>query len=140
MFRSIKKSMKLSKLSQILGERPTHDGWETMIMSGGMDGVSDFFMKQDSALNELIGIAWQDPVLSKVIRKYSTTQQELKDLYRKLIENGADRWAEKHWVAASTFTFAGPLEYLLKNKHGNLREVSYRLWQYFDSKSVGDIS
>ena len=128
---SYKKQKKIVKISKILGD------------TSSVSGIDDIALKNDTqekALDDLIDICETDKDLKFFIDKHGSNREELKHLYRKLMESGAGQWAKGHFVAASAFIFGSTLDYLLSNSQDDLSEISFNLIEYFEKGKTGEVS
>ena len=110
-FRSIKKSKKLVKYSQILsdvGPDFSKSGYNLF------KSMKDKFNEQDDALLGIIDLAYEDPNCVAVIEKHKITRKKMEDKYRELCLHGAGQVAGNHWVAACALVFPQTFDYFFR--------------------------
>ena len=140
-FRSIKKSKKLVKYSQILsdvGPDFSKSGYDLF------KSMKDKSNEQDDALQGIIDLAYEDPNCVAVIEKYKITRKKMEDKYRELCIHGAGQVAGNHWVAASALVYPQTLDYIFrKSKKKMTRDsggvVAYALIEYFEQGKMGPV-
>ena len=140
-FRSIKKSKKLVKYSQILsyvGPDFSKSGYDLF------KSMKDKFNEQDDALQGIIDLAYEDPNCVAVIEKHKITRKKMEDKYRELCLHGAGQVAGNHWVAASALVYPQTLDYIFrKSKKKMTRDsggvVAYALIEYFEQGKMGSV-
>ena len=140
-FRSIKKSKKLVKYSQILsdvGPDFSKSGYNLF------KSMKDKFNEQDDALQGIIDLAYEDPNCIAVIEKHKITRKKMEDKYRELCLHGAGQVAGNHWVAASALVYPQTLDYIFrKSKKKMTRDsggvVAYALIEYFEQGKMGPV-
>ncbi len=93
MFRSLKKSGRLKRISKVLGAEASVDNF---VFSLGSEAGP-----KAQALCVLFDLCEADPDLSEVLTIYSADRVQLKATYIALIGNGAGQWVRGHYVAAS---------------------------------------
>ncbi len=131
MFRSLKKSGRLKRISKVLGAETSFD---VIVFSLGSEAGP-----KAQALSELFDLCEADPDLSQVLTNYSADREQLKPTYIALIANGAGQWVRGHYVAASAFAFVPTLEYVLgAHPEGeSLSEMAFKLFDYFELGKFG---
>ena len=131
MFRSLKKSGRLKRISKVLGAEADFDNF---VFSLGSEAGP-----KAQALSELFDLCEADPDLSQVLTNYSADREQLKATYIALIANGAGQWVRGHYVAASAFAFVPTLEYVLgAHPEGeSLPEMAFKLVDYFELGKFG---
>jgi len=131
MFRSLKKSGRLKRISRVLGAEAAFDNF---VFSLGSEAGP-----KAQALSELFDLCEADPDLSQVLTNYSADREQLKATYIALIANGAGQWVRGHYVAASAFAFVPTLEYVLgAHPEGeSLPEMAFKLFDYFELGKFG---
>ena len=131
MFRSLKKSGRLKRISKVLGAEADFDNF---VFSLGSEAGP-----KAQALSELFDLCEADPDLSQVLTNYSADREQLKATYIALIANGAGQWVRGHYVAASAFAFVPTLEYVLgAHPEGeSLPEMAFKLFDYFELGKFG---
>ena len=131
MFRSLKKSGRLKRISKVLGAEVSFDNF---VFSLGSE-----IGPKSQALSELFDLCEADPDLSQVLANYSADREQLKATYIALITNGAGQWAKGHYVAASTFAFRPTLEFALRScrEERSFHDIASRLVDYFEHGEGG---
>ena len=131
MFRSLKKSGRLKRISKVLGAEASVDNF---VFSLGSEAGP-----KAQALSELFDLCEADPDLSQVLTNYSADREQLKATYIALIANGAGEWVRGHYVAASAFAFVPTLEYVLgaHSEGESLPEMAFKLVDYFELGKFG---
>ncbi len=131
MFRSLKKSGRLRRISKVLG---TETSFDDFVYSHGSEAGP-----KAQALSELFDLCEADPDLSQVLANYSADREQLKATYIALIANGAGQWVRGHYVAASAFAFVPTLEYVLgaHSEGESLPEMAFKLVDYFELDKFG---
>jgi hypothetical protein len=131
MFRSLKKSGRLKRISKVLGAEADFDDF---VYSLGSEAGP-----KAQALSELFDLCEADPDLSQVLANYSADREQLKATYIALIANGAGQWVRGHYVAASAFAFVPTLECVLgAHPEGeSLSEMAFKLFDYFEFGKFG---
>ncbi len=131
MFRSLKKSGRLKRISKVLGAEMSFDNF---VFSLGSE-----IGPKGQALSELFDLCEADPDLSQVLANYLADREQLKATYIALIANGAGQWVRAHYVAASAFAFVPTLEYVLgAHPEGeSLPEMAFKLVDYFELGKFG---
>ncbi len=131
MFRSLKKSGRLKRISKVLGAEADFDNF---VFSLGSEAGP-----KAQALSELFDLCEADPDLSQVLTNYSADREQLKATYIALIANGAGQWVRGHYVAASAFAFVPTLECVLgAHPEGeSLPEMAFKLFDYFELGKFG---
>ena len=133
MFRSIRKSLKLRRLSKALSPPESID----QIVSNFMKQLSERrSTRQDIALDGLIDLCVTDPTLSKILQLHGADSNTLRELHKTLLLNGAGQWVRGHFVAASALCFGQTLLYCLTTKD-TARHMAFKLVYYFDKREVG---
>ena len=140
-FRSIKKSKKLVKYSQILSDV------DPDFSKSGYDlfkSMKDKSNEQDDALQGIIDIAFEDPNCAAVIEKYKITRKKMEDKYRELCIHGAGQVVKNHWVAASALVYPQTLDYIFRNSKKKMTRdsggvVAYALIEYFEQGKMGSV-
>jgi len=130
---SFKKSIRLKKISNILGKHKTSKNFEELFKN--MD-------KYEKALEELLDLCESDIYLINTMRKYNANRETLKRAYRKLLKMGCGQWKRGHYIPASSLIYSQTLDYLLKNidKEGDdFVRVGWRLLKYFEYGEIGKI-
>ncbi len=131
MFRSLKKSGRLKRISKVLGAELSFD----------VSSLASEVGTKNQALSELFDLCEADPDLSQVLTDYSADRGQLEATYQALTANGAGQWARGHYVAASAFAFVPTLEYILgAHPEGeSLPEMAFKLVDYFERGKVGPV-
>jgi hypothetical protein len=109
---------------------------------GGFDAIRPKLDEVEEGIKELFTLIREDPVTSKILQDYRVDDQELDEIYNKLVCHGAGIYEKGHWIPASTLAYGQTLDYVLRHKddgHDNFRKVCYRLWQYFSANEIGEI-
>ena len=142
LFQSLKKSIKIKKLSKQLSKpRNTKDTQDILC----------YLDKKQEYLNELIELCLADEYIAMVVSQYNANGQTLKELYSLLCRAGAGQYAGGHFVAASSLAFPLTLKFLLEHyndgsfsikgydDYNSMLFIAYRLIQYFENGEVGTI-
>ena len=132
--RSLRKQMKLRRISRVLGALFDAARWVDELGSGGTS-------EKDRALEDLLDLCESDFQLRQIMDAHGANRETLSELYWMLIANGAGQWAGGHFVAASALAYGFPLLFLLQNA-GTLhwRRICVLLIEYFERNEVGPVS
>jgi hypothetical protein len=141
LFWSLRKSYRLRKISKKLRPVPdSGDSFAEQFASWGFDAITPRLDDLDMALKELSALANEDPEVSRLILQHRLEEDELKDIYKKLVHNRAGVYTNGHWVPASALVFAAPLEYILRHINDeDFQPVAFRVRSYFDHNETGEI-
>ncbi len=140
---SFKKSRRLQKISSKLAPRP--DGGESFMRSfaeGGFESISPRLEQLDVGMQELFDLVRQDPVTSRLLEDFKVDDQELNNIYRRLVTHGAGIMKKGHWIPASTLVYGQTFRFVLSHRDDDseaFRKVCFRLYQYFSSNETGEI-
>ena len=130
-FRSIKKSSKLVKISKVLSNVYMEFDLNTMFKKSE---------EKEKAIDDLIEMAFEDPNNKPIIKKYKITKKIMKKKYHYLSINGAGVVARNHWVAASALVYPQTLSFIFDKKHKiSGPKMAYILIDYFDHNRVGPV-
>ena len=139
---SIRKSNELSKISAQLASGSNHGNILQYIQQA--NGVNP-------ALEKLMDLCYSFDLTRDVISKYGVDRTYLKRLYHRLLSLGAGQYVRGHFVAASCFAFASPLEFILGHYDGenfSIRGyddynsglfISFKLVEYFRRGGSGPV-
>ena len=130
-FKSIKKSSKLVKISRILSD---------VSMEFDMDTMFKKSREKEKAIEDLVELAFNDKNNEPIIKKYKITKKNLKKKYKDLVVNGAGVVTRNHWVAASAIVYPQTLSFIFDKKHKlNEQTMAFALIDYFDQNRVGPV-
>lgn len=130
-FKSIKKSSKLVKISRILSD---------VSMEFDMDTMFKKSREKEKAIEDLVELAFNDKNNEPIIKKYKITKKNLKKKYKDLVVNGAGVVTRNHWVAASAIVYPQTLSFIFDKKHKlNGQTMAFALIDYFDQNRVGPV-
>jgi len=130
-FRSVKKSSKLVKISQVLSN---------VSMEFDLDSMFKNSREKDKAIDDLIELAFQDKNNKPIIKKYKITKKIMAKKYQYLVINGAGVVARNHWVAASALVYPQTLSFVFDKKHKmSGPKMAFILIDYFDQNRVGPV-
>ena len=130
-FKSIKKSSKLVKISRILSD---------VSMEFDMDTMFKKSREKEKAIEDLVELAFNDKNNEPIIKKYKITKKNLKKKYKDLVVNGAGVVTRNHWVAASAIVYPQTLSFIFDRKHKlNGQTMAFALIDYFDQNRVGPV-
>lgn len=130
-FKSIKKSSKLVKISRILSD---------VSMEFDMDTMFKKSREKEKAIEDLVELAFNDKNNEPIIKKYKITKKNLKKKYKELVVNGAGVVTRNHWVAASAIVYPQTLSFIFDKKHKlNGQTMAFALIDYFDQNRVGPV-
>lgn len=133
-FSSLKKSLKLKKISKVLGRE--FDANETINAFYNKD--NEHFDSSKNALEELLDICFEDQTLRKVVELHSWSREDLRNEYHLLEANGCGQWHRGHYITASAFMFGTTLHYVLSTKDKlTIDQRIYRLIEYFAKREMG---
>ena len=122
-FKSIKKSSKLVKISRILSD---------VSMEFDMDTMFKKSREKEKAIEDLVELAFNDKNNEPIIKKYKITKKNLKKKYKDLVVNGAGVVTRNHWVAASAIVYPQTLSFIFDKKHKlNGQTMAFALIDYF---------
>lgn len=129
-FNSIKKNLKLRKLSQILDSSIGFSIEEMMKTSE----------KKEKALKELYDLCSKDKHLNSILNEHKITFLKYDEIYSQLLRAGAGQWAKGHYVAASSLVFGSTLRFILENKDKmDISDLAYSLIDYFENNRTGQV-
>lgn len=130
--KSIKKSIKLKKISQELGIGKGIDP--------SIEGTMEKKDRSEKALKELFDICQKDPDIDIILKKYKIDFDHYKELYYNLLSAGTGQWSNGHYVAASSLAFVFTLRYILENLNKESpTEIAFSLLDYFEKGKVGPV-
>lgn len=133
-FSSFKKSLKLRKISKVLGRG--NDTREYVDALYNKD--YKYLDATEKALEELLDICFEDETLSKVIELHNWSREDLKKEYQLLEVNGCGQWHRNHYITASAFLFGTTLHYVLSTKDKlPIYQRIFRLVEYFANNETG---
>lgn len=104
--------------------------------------TSDRSDKQAKVLNEIVEIAFKEPLNQPTITKFKITKDKLKDCVKKLELLGCSQFAKGHYVAISSIMFASTLEFIFykeRNSRVEQQKMAIELINYFDQNKLGNI-
>ena len=139
LLRSLSKSLKLRKISKVLGEPLWSRGF-------GVESLLDRSGRKDAVLEQLFDLAESDPGVRLVMQQHAASRDTLKQVYVRLCAAGAGQWVKGHWVPASTLVFGQTLDYALRRlaagapQRDDILEGAYRLIRYFERGELDLIS
>ena len=129
-FKSIKKSSQLVKISNVFREDYSFD-FQSMMKSSN---------KREEATDDLIDLAFSDENNEVIIKKYKITKKNLKKKFQDLMINGAGQDAGGHFVAASAIVYAQTLIFLYDKSHKiKGQAMTYALIEYFEEGKTGTV-
>ena len=131
---SFRKSLKLRRVSKVLGHR----------VGPRIGELARSFDEQPRAEQRLLELIESDPALSGIMAKFGATRETLLKCYRSLCVVGGGQWARGHWVPASALVFGPTLLFVLSAtdcgrtaSRDVWTEVALRLIDYFENGEVG---
>jgi hypothetical protein len=142
-FWSLKKSSRLRKISQKLTPKP--DAGESLIRSfaeGGFDAIGTRLNEVEEGKIELFELLREDPETKRILEDHKITDEDLKDIYNKLIRSGAGVFLNGHLIPASSLAFGQTLDFVLRHRNDTseqFKKTCYRLRQYFAENETGEI-
>jgi hypothetical protein len=143
LFSSLKKPSRLRKISQKLTPKP--DGGESLLRSlaeGGFDAINPRLNEIEDGKNELFKLIRDDPETNRIIVNHKLNDDDLNDIYNKLIKNGAGVFSNGHWIPASSLAYGQTFDFILRhiNDDSNqFRNACFRLRRYFSENETGEI-
>jgi hypothetical protein len=135
-FASLRKSLKLRRISKVLGRR----------LSSQQDDFLRATNGKDRAIKNLPELAADDAGIRDTMARYGIDRSALQEIYEMLLKAGAGQWVRGHWVAASAIVFVPTLEFILTKtgRHNvssnNWLSVASRLVDYFQMGETGRIN
>ena len=130
-FRSIKKSTKLVKISRILSD---------VSMDFDMNSMFKKSREKEKAIEDLIELAFEDKNNQPIIKKYKITKKIMKKKYHDLSINGAGQVVRNHWVAASALVYPQTLSFVFDKKHKiKGQKMAFFLIDYFEQNKTGQV-
>lgn len=130
---SILKNIKLKKISATLGK--PFDFNNKNLVQNKMKGSDE----KDKALNELYLLSKDFKLTSQRLEGYKISEKKFKEIYKKLLEEGAGQWVKGHYVAASSLVFGSSLEYIhneLEEEEPDWPRIAFNLVLYFETGKV----
>jgi hypothetical protein len=109
---------------------------------GGFEAISPRLEQLDEGMQDLFAFVRQYPVTSRLLEDFKVDEQELNNIYRRLVTHGAGIMKKGHWIPASALVYGPTLRFVLRHKDDDsevLRKVCYRLCQYFSANETGEI-
>ena len=130
-FRSIKKSAKLIKISRVLSD---------VLIDFDMNSMFKKSKEKEKAIEDLIELAFEDKNNQLTIKKYKITKKIMKKKYHELAVNGAGQVVRNHWVAASALVYPQTLNFIFDKKHKIKGEkMAFLLIDYFEQNKTGQV-
>ncbi len=132
-FSSIKKSIKLKKISKILGELTTLSVKDLIASSE----------KKEKAIDDLYALSKNFKYTKKRLIKHKIDKEKFKEIYSNLLRAGAGQWVKGHYVVASSLAFGSTLEYIPEEleggEEGDWPEIAFNLIEYFEKGKKGKV-
>lgn len=129
--KSLRKSLKLRRLSKILGRELDYKTFLKELKDN----------ERTDALEDLLDLCESDNAVREIMKAYGTSRETLRDLYWQLMLGGAGQWQRGHFVAASALVFDQTLSYCLEamSRGVNISHIAFRCVEYFRRREVGMI-
>ena len=81
-------------------------------------------------IDEMFEFAIKDRRLSRIVKKYSATQNDFAIIYQKLL-TWADFRKYNRFIPITSFFYAGALDYLLSHKDDDAKNLTEKMLNYF---------
>ena len=81
-------------------------------------------------IDEMFEFAIKDRRLSRIVKKYSATQNDFAIIYQKLL-TWADFRKYNRFIPITSFFYAGALDYLLSHKDDDAKTLTEKMLNYF---------
>ena len=88
--------------------------------------------RRSKAEKDLWDLVANDKELKSVLDKYGTSQDQLTDIFQRLVRCGAGQWVNNQLLCVAVFVYPSTLDYLLRHAtDAQLPQAARRLIQYF---------
>lgn len=96
-FDSVSKSIKLRKISRILGAPG--------FLSDSVQDMVSGFDKKNETLDKLYSLSKNFKYANKRLEEYNIDREKFKEIYRKLVRAGAGQWVKRSLCGCFVFSF-----------------------------------
>lgn len=131
----IRRRRKMDRISKVLGKPFDASDFVRSLGSGTRS-------ENDDALEELLDFCETDDDLRKVMDDHSVDREDLQEIYKLLVANGAGQWERGYYVPVATLAQHYPLNFVLERYEEDDMPwgmVCVLLLEYFERDESGPV-